>query len=168
MHLDAAFGFAQRLTRNTDDAADVVQEACLRAWRFYGDFRDGNARVWLLTIVRNTAHGWLARHRRYEPVEPDDERLIPIDPQDLPEDPEAILRRVEDRAVLERLVNALGREFREVLVLREIEELSYRDIAEVIGCPVGTVMSRLARARRALQEGWLRIERKEGADGLRR
>jgi RNA polymerase sigma-70 factor (ECF subfamily) len=147
----------------------VVQEACLRAWRFYGEFRDGSAKVWLLTIVRNTAYGWLAANRRYLPVGPDEEQLLtPIDPAELPADPEAILRRVEDRALLERLVGSLAREFREVLVLRELEELSYLEIATVVGCPVGTVMSRLARARRALQQGWRRLEQEEDTDGLRR
>jgi RNA polymerase sigma-70 factor (ECF subfamily) len=168
VHLDAAYGFARRLARNADDAGDIVQEACLRAWRFYEEFQGGNVKVWLLTIVRNTAYSWLAANRRYEPVDPQAELLSPVEPASLPDDPEAMLRRVEERAVLDRLVQSLPRDFREVLVLREIEDLSYREIADVTAVPIGTVMSRLARARRLLQDGWYRLEQEEDAHGLRR
>lgn len=172
-HLDAAYGFARWLTRNPTDAADVVQEACLRAWRFFDGFEGTNARGWLLTIVRNTAQTWLAAHRRLEPVggleapefEPDPDRLAETSGAVLPADPETMLRRVEERAVLTRLVEALPRDYREVLVLREIEALSYGEIAALVGAPIGTVMSRLSRARRLLREGW---HKEEAADGLRR
>ncbi len=166
VHLDAAYGFARRLTRNPDDAADVVQEACLRAWRFFDSFKGGNAKVWLLTIVRNTAYGWLAARPDHAPAL--EEHLSPVPSDRLPDDPETLLRRVEERVVLDRLVQGLAPEFRAVLVLREIEDLSYREIAEIVDVPIGTVMSRLARARQQLRQGWQRMEQEEGADGLRR
>ena len=167
VHLDAAYGFARRLAGSPDDAADIVQEACLRAWRAYGEFRDGSAKTWLLTITRNTAFSWLGAARRYQPTVLDHDDLAPFDPSALPVDPEAMLRRIEDRALLDRLVQGLPQAYREVLILRELEELSYREIATVIAAPLGTVMSRLARARQALQEGW-RQSQVEGTHGLRR
>ena len=157
-HLDAAFNLARWLTRSPDDAEDVVQEACLRALRYYGSFHGESARTWLLTIVRNTCFTWLRNNRdRQEVPLFDDDRFD--DPKDegafgggsAGNDPEAIAIQSADRALLNRLIGELPLPFREVLVLRELEDLSYKEIAEVAAVPIGTVMSRLSRARRLLQ-----------------
>jgi RNA polymerase sigma factor (sigma-70 family) len=169
-HLDAAYNFARYLTRNPDDAADVVQEASIRAFRFFGGFKGGSVRTWLLTIVRNTAYTWMATHRRGSVVasvedygiERPLEAFAAVPWERLPDDPETRLLLAEDRAALMDVIDRLAPEFREVLVLREIEELSYREIAEVTSVPVGTVMSRLARARRQVQENWRRRVALEG------
>jgi RNA polymerase sigma-70 factor (ECF subfamily) len=169
-HLDAAYNFARYLTRNPDDAADVLQEASIRAFRFFGSFKGGSVRTWLLTIVRNTAYTWMASRQRGVVTSPVEEYGIerPLEPfapvpwERLPDDPETRLLLAEDRAALMDLIDRLSPEFREVLVLREIEDLSYREIAEVTAVPVGTVMSRLARARRQVQDGWRRHEALEG------
>jgi RNA polymerase sigma-70 factor (ECF subfamily) len=169
-HLDAAYNFARYLTRNPDDAADVLQEASIRAFRFFGGFKGGSVRTWLLTIVRNTAYTWMATHRRGSVVGSVEDYGIqrPLEPfsavpwERLPDDPETRLLLAEDRAALMDVIDRLAPEFREVLVLREIEELSYREIAEMTGVPVGTVMSRLARARRQVQENWRRHVALEG------
>ncbi len=146
--LPSAYNVARWLTRNDHDADDVVQEAFLRAYRFFPSFRGGDPRPWLLAIVRNTCWTWLRANRSREaPVDLDgaDE---PVETAASAE--EDLLRRA-DGARLTRALEELPAEFREVVVLREIEDLSYREIAEVAGIPVGTVMSRLARARRRLQ-----------------
>lgn len=147
--LPSAYNVARWLTRNDHDAEDVVQEAFLRAHRFFPSFRGGDPRPWLLAIVRNACWSWLRVNRPREAGAHIDDMDEPLD---------ALAPSVEDelvrRADVERLRQALDElpaEFREVLVLREFEELSYRAIAEVSGIPIGTVMSRLARARARLQ-----------------
>ena len=149
-HLDAAFNLARWLTRNDHDAEDVVQEAMLRAYRFFDALR-GEARPWLLAIVRNACFSWLQANR---PVE-----LQAIDRMEQESDapgPEALAARDLDRRRLNEAIAALPVQFREVLVLRELEDLAYKDIARIAEIPIGTVMSRLARARRLLAES-LRI-----------
>lgn len=153
-HLDAAYNLARYLTRNPTDADDVVQEAVLRAATYFGSFRGVNARAWLLQIVRNTAYASRALVRGAVMValtagERDSGPTLPelIDAAD---NPEIAFSKREDRARLTRLLAALPVEIRETLVLREIEELSYKEIAEVTEVPIGTVMSRLWRARRML------------------
>ncbi len=155
-HLDAAYNLARWLTRDPADAADVVQEAMLRALRFFGSFRGGSGKSWLLTIVRNTAIDWMRANRPAQITQPvgDDDPLENI--ADEGDDPEAALIRIVDRQQLDRLIAALPAEFRECLVLRELEELSYKEIAAVTGVPIGTVMSRLARARQLMQRNWTR------------
>ncbi len=149
-HLDAAYSLARWLARDAHDAEDVVQEASLRALRYIGSLKGGDARPWFLTIVRNAFYDWIARNRPTEVVEDDgtilDAALDPvaIDPQ------EGAIRSAEMRG-LAAAVAALPLQFREVLVLRELEGLSYKEIARVADIPIGTVMSRLARARRLLQ-----------------
>ena len=150
-HLDAAYNLARWLAGNEHDAEDIAQEACLRAFRFLGGFRGGNSRSWLLTIVRNTAYTWLKQNRPQAVVSLGDEELNDI------EDVAGLTSHSNmfhhaDRDVLRAALEALPAEFREVLVLRELEGLSYKEIADVADAPIGTVMSRLARARKQLQE----------------
>jgi len=149
-HLDAAYNLARWLTRNDHDAQDVVQESYLRALKFFGGFRGGDGRAWLLTIVRHTCYDWLRRNRRYEPLTDLDEELRDVESDAL--DPEALLLRAADNRLLRQALEELPVEFREVVILRELEGLSYKEIADIAGLPLGTVMSRLARARRRLQQ----------------
>jgi RNA polymerase sigma-70 factor (ECF subfamily) len=146
-HLEAAYNLARWLTRNDHDAEDAVQEACLRAYQFFGGFHGSDGRAWLLTIVRNTCYTWLARNRPPVPVTTFDEARAggTTDPG-----PEALLLQKEDRQLFHRALEELPPEFREVIILRELEGLSYKEIAGIIGTPLGTVMSRLARARERL------------------
>jgi RNA polymerase sigma-70 factor, ECF subfamily len=147
-HLDAAFNYARWLTRNDADAEDVVQDACMRAMRFFSSLRDADARPWLFTIVRNT---WYSRvSRRASAV------VTPLvtarhEQADAALDPEERLLQQHTIALVRGALEQLPVDFREVLVLREFEGLSYKDIAAVVGVPLGTVMSRLARARERLK-----------------
>ncbi len=147
VHLGAAYNLARWLTRDDHDAEDVVQEACLRAFRFFDSYRGGNSRAWLLTIVRHTCYTWLQTNRAHD-LTAFDEMLDNADPGAGPE--ELVLQSVDQQS-LRRALEELPVEFREVLILRELEELSYKEIATIAGVPLGTVMSRLARARKRLQ-----------------
>ena len=156
-HLDAAYNLARWLARPPLDADDIVQDAMLRAFRAYDSFRGDNVKPWLLSIVRNcflTAAGQ-SRRARTVPIEPDGETATddPALVADAP-DPEAAAIRADEGRRLGAAVARLPQEFREVLVLREMEDLSYREIAQITGSPIGTVMSRLARARAMLKERW--------------
>lgn len=152
-HLDAAYNLARWLTRNDQDAQDVVQDACLRAMRYFGSFRGELFRPWLLTIVRHTCYGWLKLNRPAELVVHDDEDESCVESMASACDgPEELAMRNADRAQINRAIAALPIDFREVLVLRELEDLSYKEIARIADIPVGTVMSRLSRARRLLRE----------------
>lgn len=157
-HLDAAFNLARWLTGNTADAEDVVQDAYLRAFRYLDAFRGDNFRVWLLTIVRNSFLDWLKDNRLgrqlFQPAPADLDWTAPNP------NPEAMLLDRVDSETLSILMGRLPAEYREVLILREIEDLSYKDIAEVTGIPAGTVMSRLSRARLALRKAWIDNEKK--------
>jgi len=152
-YLGDAYALARWIARNDSDAEDIVQEACLRAYRGISGFGDVNARGWVLSIVRNTAYTWLKKHRdpklvAVENVE--DVADAATDWDQGPAAPDAGLIERADAARLEAAIAALPDEFRETLVLRELQGLDYRAIAEVTGVPIGTVMSRLARARRRL------------------
>ncbi len=147
-HLDAAYNLAHWLTRNDTDAEDVVQESYLRAFKFFGGFRGEDGRSWLLTIVRNTCYTWMQRNRSPELRVPVDDELHEIESTDL--NPEALLVQRADTLMVRRALEELPVEFREVMVLRELEEMSYRDIASITDLPLGTVMSRLARGRKRL------------------
>jgi len=149
-HLDAAYNLARWLTRNERDAEDVAQEAYLRAFQHFRSFHGGDARPWLLTIVRNTYYTWL-RHNRAPEVRTSFEDGIYAEMPDT-SDPEMLLVREADKQMLRRALEKLPDDFREVIVLREFEELSYKQIADVVQIPLGTVMSRLARARKRLEE----------------
>jgi RNA polymerase sigma-70 factor (ECF subfamily) len=158
-HLDAAYRFARWLSRGPGDAEDVVQEAMLRAFRAFGSLRGSAPKPWLLAIVKNCHMTALSQQQRraFVPLPADDEvqeeEAALISAQADPE--QASLQRDAKRTV-DRLLSTLSEEYREVLVLREIEELEYREIAAVTNLPIGTVMSRLARARAALKACWLR------------
>jgi RNA polymerase sigma-70 factor (ECF subfamily) len=149
-HLGAAYNLARWLLRNPADAEDVVQESYLRAFRFFGGYHGGDIRAWLLTIVRNTTYTWLQQNRSREFAEPFNDEVEQI--QDDALDPETLLIQSAGVEALRAAVNELPIEFREVLVLREFEDLSYKEISAITEIPIGTVMSRLARARRRLQE----------------
>jgi len=147
-HLDAAYNLARWLTKNEADAQDMVQEAYLRALRFFGGFRGTEARAWLLTIVRNTCYTWLRRNRSPELSCEFDEVVLARESEGPDPEMEQVMKA---RAQLvTEATEKLPIEFREVVVLRELEELSYKEIAVVLGVPIGTVMSRLARARKRL------------------
>ena len=149
-HLDAAYNLARWLTRNDADAEDVVQEAYLRAFRFFGGFHGEDGRAWLLGIVRNTTYTWMQQNRSAQLNTPLDDELHEIRSDDM--NPEALLLQKADAQMLRQAVEELPLEFREVLVLRELDEMSYKQIAVVADLPLGTVMSRLARARKRLQQ----------------
>jgi len=149
-HMSAAYNLAHWLTRSDQDAEDVVQEAYLRAVRFFGGFRGGNSKAWFLTIVRNAAYSWLQRSQAHGLTTPFDELIHDV--EDGSPGPELELLQSATRQDLLEALESLPVEFREALVLRELEGLSYKEIAEVSGLPIGTVMSRLARARRNLRQ----------------
>jgi RNA polymerase sigma factor (sigma-70 family) len=150
-HLGAAYNLARWLTRDDQNAEDLVQDSYLRALKAFDGFRDGDARSWLLRIVRNTCYTWL---RQTGPGRLDavfDEEVHSAEGDAL--NPEAVLLEAQDGQLLKQALEELPLEFREVLIMRELEGLSYKEIAEVAALPLGTVMSRLARARKRLQLG---------------
>lgn len=149
-HLDAAYNLARWLTRSDADAEDVVQEACVRALRFFGAYRGDNARGWLLAIVRNSCYDFLRRHRPQELTDAFDEEIHTV--VEGTQTPEALLLRRADRTMVRQALETLPLAWREVIILRELEGLSYKQIADVAGIKIGTVMSRLARARARLQQ----------------
>jgi RNA polymerase sigma-70 factor (ECF subfamily) len=146
-HLDAAYNLARWLTRDPSDADDVVQESFMRAFRFYNGFKGGDSRAWLLKIVRNTFYTWLRKNRPREIFyELDEDRHEAVSG-----DPEAVLQENIDKQFLRKLLEGLPPAYREIIVLRDLEGLSYKEISSVTELPLGTVMSRLARARKRLQ-----------------
>src|SRR3954447_19592324 len=150
-HLDAAYNLARWLTGDPTDAEDLVQEAYLRALRGFGAFHGGDPRCWVLTIVRNTCYTWLRRNRGPDaPASLDDDEADAIESAEPP--PDAALLRHAEGAMVREAIEQLPAEFREAIVLRELEGLSYKEIAGVTRLPLGTVMSRLARARQRLQQ----------------
>jgi RNA polymerase sigma-70 factor, ECF subfamily len=153
-HLDAAFNLARWLTGSRADAEDVVQEAMVRALTYFPSYRGGSGRAWILQIVRNTAYGALKARRGERHVEHtsiDDAGEIDSIPDRAP-DPEKALMLSADLSRVDALIERLPLELRETLILRELEELSYREIAQITAAPIGTVMSRLWRARRLLAQ----------------
>ncbi|MEZ2132083.1 MULTISPECIES: sigma-70 family RNA polymerase sigma factor [unclassified Sinorhizobium] len=168
-HLDAAYNFARFLSRDADAAQDIVQDAFLRAYRGFEHYRGGDPRSWTFAIVRNCYHAWLQQGRRrgrYETPMTDGGDAETQDPsadriasqEDSPE--MTMIRKSESQRVRD-VMNTLSDPMREILVLRELEELSYRQIAEITEVPIGTVMSRLARARREFGDAWNARQRSE-------
>ena len=149
-HLDAAYNLARWLVRDAHDAQDVVQDALVRALRHFDGFRGGDPRPWLLAIVRNAAFAWLGARRPGEVDVPEDELDAALADGAPPTDPETLAIRRAERAAVDAAIAALPIAFREVVVLREFEEMSYRDIARITDVPIGTVMSRLSRGRHLL------------------
>jgi RNA polymerase sigma-70 factor (ECF subfamily) len=157
-HLDAAYNLARWLTRNDQDAEDVVQEAFLRAMRYFERLRGTEARPWLLAIVRNTCYTWLEKNRPTDLVGLDDVGPLASDVETVghaaptESNPEVILLQSANRKLVNQALEELPVGYREVIVMREIEDLSYKDIAAIAGIPAGTVMSRLARGREMLRQ----------------
>jgi RNA polymerase sigma-70 factor (ECF subfamily) len=149
-HLDAAYNLARWLSGNEHDAEDIVQESCLRAVKFFGNFRGGNARAWLLAVVRNTAYTWLKRRQASQAQFHLDEGNFEI--EDRAANPDTLLTTRSNIEKVRGAIAQLPPEFREVIVLREMEDCSYKEIADLVDAPVGTVMSRLARGRKQLQK----------------
>lgn len=171
-HLDAAYNLARWLAGNAADAEDVVQDAYLRAYRYFDAWQGGNFRVWLLTIVRNSFMTWARQNRSPRLVFQGESQATAGDAGDVPlwgtgpRDPEALLLESLDSRTLVDLMQRLPPEYREVLLLREVEDLSYKEIATVTAVPIGTVMSRLARARLALRRLWFSHAAEDAAHGL--
>jgi RNA polymerase sigma factor (sigma-70 family) len=152
-HMNSAFNVARWLTHNDQDAQDVVQEAYLRAFRFFGGFRGEDARAWLLSIVRNTFYTWHQQNRGHAAVTTEfeeDMHSLETSATDHDDGPEAMLIRSQSQKRVHKALQGLRLEYREVIVLRELEELSYKEIADIVGIPMGTVMSRLGRGRQQL------------------
>jgi RNA polymerase sigma-70 factor (ECF subfamily) len=148
-HLDAAYNLARWLTRNDHDAEDLVQEANLRAFRFFGGFQGGDARAWLLAVVRNVCYSFLKKRHDRGPAVAFDEEIHSGDADEY--NPERLALRHDDRRLLRDALEDLPVEYREVIVLRELEGCSYKEIAVIADVPLGTVMSRLTRARKRLE-----------------
>ena len=161
-HLDAGVNLARWLLRNRADAEDVVQESMMRAYRFFQGFRGGDARAWFLQIVRNGCYSWLDKNRPMELMAEFDEELH-LRPSPTPE---SLATQADEKQQLMLALEALPPRSREVLVLRELEECSYKEIAEITGIPMGTVMSTLSRARSRLQQILSGSNAKEASRGL--
>ena len=149
-HMDAAHNLARWLLRNEQDAQDIVQEAYLRAFKSFSGFHGSNGRAWLLTIVRNTAYTLLKKNRAVDLTTPFDEAIHAVGHESV--NPATILEHAEDAELIKNAMEELPVEFREILTLRHQENLSYTEIGEILKIPIGTVMSRLARARGKLKE----------------
>ena len=167
-HLDAAYALARWMTRNDADAADVVQEAFVRAFRYFDSYRDGDAKSWLLRIVRRTCYSWLERNRSTDVVSLEAEAEFGDTTATASADAEGLLESRSDLRRLDQFIEALPAPLRETIVLRELHELGYREIAEVTGVPIGTVMSRLYRARSLLLRAWDTADFSNGMGGALR
>ena len=165
-HLDAAHNLARWLVRDRHDAEDIVQESYLRAFKFFGGYQGGDARAWVLKIVRNTSYSFLKKNRPADSMEEFDEMVHRADKRE-PDAEGALLQSVES-SLLREALEELPVNFREVLVLRELEGMSYKEIAAVIEVPIGTVMSGLARGRAQLRERLMRARYQEEQRGPRR
>lgn len=153
LHMDAAYNLARWLVRNSSDAEDVMQESMLRALRYVGGFRGTDIRPWLLAIVRNVSYAWLKSHRPAELLDVSTDELEVNSALERPDlNPETVAIRHAEKTLLNEAISALPVIFREALILRELEELSYREIARITDVPIGTVMSRLSRARQLLAQ----------------
>jgi RNA polymerase sigma-70 factor, ECF subfamily len=161
-HVDAAFNLARWLLRDKANAEDATQDAMMRAYRFFGGYRSGDARAWLLQIVRNCCYTWLRKNRPQEEISVVEEDAMPAEGPS----PEALAIASVDRERVARALEALPVHFREILVLRELEGCSYKEIAAITAHPIGTVMSALSRARRQLREALAEPREKESSRAL--
>ncbi|TCL69795.1 sigma-70 family RNA polymerase sigma factor [Rhizobium sp. BK251] len=165
-HMDAAYNFARYLSRDQDAAQDILQDAFLRACRGFGGYRGGDPRAWIFSIVRNCYHAWLIEKRRKSRLEvpmpgradDDGKRSTDYDIASDEDTPEMAVIHATESLRVRKVIGALPEAMREVLVLRELEDLSYRQIAEIVDVPIGTVMSRLARARQEFADAWRLLE----------
>jgi RNA polymerase sigma-70 factor (ECF subfamily) len=165
-YMDAAYNFARFLSRDQDAAQDILQDAFLRACRSFSGYRGGDPRAWIFSIVRNCYHAWLIEKRRKSRVEipmpgqteQDGERSPDFDVASEADTPEMTMIHTTESLRVRKVIGALPEAMREVLVLRELEDLSYRQIAEIVDVPIGTVMSRLARARQEFADAWRLLE----------
>lgn len=165
-HLKAAYNLARWLVHDDSEAEDIVQEAYLRAFKFFGGYYGGDSRSWLLTIVRNTCYTWLQQNRVLRLADPIDDKLDEVGAD--VSDPETLLLQSVDSQIVRQALQELPVEFREVVVLREMESLSYKEIADVVDIPIGTVMSRLRRGRQRLHTLLVKRMGKEANHELRR
>ena len=165
-HLSAAYNLARWLVHDETEAEDIVQEAYLRAFRFFGGYYGGDSRAWLLTIVRNTCYTWLQQNRLLRLAEPIDDKIDEVGASD--SDPETLFLQSVDSQMVREALQKLPVEFREVVVLREMEGLSYKEIANVVDIPIGTVMSRLKRGRTRLHASLAKRMGREANLALRR
>lgn len=167
-HLDAAYNLARWLTRNDQDAEDAVQESYLRAFKFFDGFRGDRGRAWLLGIVRNACYSRFRQNQAHRRNTPFDEEAHSLDDQGAAassNNPESILSRRDDMRTLNEALEKLPVEFREMIVLKDLEDLSYKEIADIAAIPIGTVMSRLARGRKLLL-AHLKHRHAEARDGM--
>jgi RNA polymerase sigma-70 factor (ECF subfamily) len=163
-HIDAAFNLARWMIKNDQDAEDIVQESFLRAYKYFSGYQGGNSRSWLLTIVRNTCYTWLHENQAQWLAVDLNEEISSTD-FDM-EGPEQSLQIKVDQQSVVQALEKLPVEYRELIVLRELEEMSYKEIALIAGVPIGTVMSRLARARRRLKACLAQQYNEEGSNEL--
>ncbi|HSD63367.1 MAG TPA: sigma-70 family RNA polymerase sigma factor [Ignavibacteriaceae bacterium] len=163
-HLDAAYNFARWLTRNNEDAADIVQEACLRAMKYYNSYRGGDGRAWLFTIIRNIFYTRNDSESKSQSVI--DRNFNPVDLISYESNPELIYQQNENKEMLHKALELLPVEFREIIILRELEGLDYKEIANIAEIPIGTVMSRLSRGRKILSNYLVKYYKKEGLNGM--
>lgn len=167
-HLDGAYNFARFLSRDADGAQDIVQDAFLRAWRGFPGYDGGDSRAWLYAIVRNCYHDWLKLNRQRARIEHASdaagEAAAPLEVASTADSPELALVRRDESLQVRRVLTGLPRPLREMLVLRELEGLSYQEIATIAAVPIGTVMSRLARARKQFLAAWHKAD-DDGATG---
>jgi RNA polymerase sigma factor (sigma-70 family) len=159
-HLDAAFNLARWLTGNDHDAEDLVQESYLRAFRFFDRYREGDGRAWLLKIVRNTCYSWLKKNRMQRLATEFDEELHSESNEALSSEMNVL--RNSDKELLNKMLEEMPAEFREMIIMHDLEGLSYKEMAEIAEVPIGTVMSRLARARERLQRSLASHLKKKG------
>lgn len=164
-HLDAAHNLARWLLRNNHDAEDAVQEACLRAFHFFDSFQGEAGKPWLLAIVRNTCYTLMERNKRLDVGTEFDEQQHSPEPETVA-DPETWMVQSAGREAIRKALEELPLEYREVITLRELEGLSYKEIAEIAGVPIGTVMSRLSRARKRLEQSLATLVKKEASGGM--
>jgi RNA polymerase sigma-70 factor (ECF subfamily) len=161
-HLDAAFNLARWLLRNRADAEEIAQESLLRAYKFFGGFHGGDARAWLLQIVRNSCYSWLEKNRRVDLMIEFDEKLYPQSTNS----PEKLAIAAGERERITQALETLHPQSREIIVLREMEGCSYKEIASITGIPIGTVMSALSRARHQLRLVLVNVSRPEAVREL--